>query len=301
MTSWWYAENGQQFGPIDESSLVQTFRAGKIGLQTLVWREGMAQWQNLATVPELRSLMAPPPRPMPPQMPPMPQAAAMPAMRPQSQAAPQARPAARPSESAYAASYAQPYQGPQAVGGTAQPELQGRLANYSERYLARSLDSWIACMVLAIPCGILYVVGLSAVLVAHSTIVGIIMFALSFFVDTLIFGIFGNTTGKALLGVRVLRGEGRKLSFGDYLARNFMVWLRGFGAGIWGFNIVMPLLQANRFNKSKPASYDISSNTQVMAVPVAAWRKAVFTLLYILFVIYLFIFFIIPTINSWNA
>jgi len=292
MTSWWYAENGQQFGPIDQNSLTQHFRAGKVTPQTLVWREGMAQWQNLASVPELRILMAPPV----PSMPPIPQRAPTPsAIQPQPHAIPQARPTAP--ANTYAANYAQAYQSPQAVTAIAEPEVHGRPASIMERYLARSLDVWIAVLIVIIPYILLFVLGLGSILAEHKYVIAFILCALSFFVDALIFGIFGNTPGKALLGVRVLRSNGSKPGFGHYLMRNIKVWIRGLGLGIPPFNFFAPLLQANRLSKSQPVSYDRASQDQVITVPVAPWRKAVFTILYILFSLYLIIFYIIPQMN----
>ncbi len=41
---WYYAENGQQVGPITASDLEGLAHAGKVTPETLVWREGMANW-----------------------------------------------------------------------------------------------------------------------------------------------------------------------------------------------------------------------------------------------------------------
>jgi uncharacterized RDD family membrane protein YckC len=64
--SWYYADNGRQAGPIDDATLDNMIRLGSIGQDTLVWKEGMANWQPLSTV---RPAAAPPPpaAPVPPQ------------------------------------------------------------------------------------------------------------------------------------------------------------------------------------------------------------------------------------------
>lgn len=41
---WHYVVNGQQRGPIEENDLLALRRAGNVGDETLVWREGMADW-----------------------------------------------------------------------------------------------------------------------------------------------------------------------------------------------------------------------------------------------------------------
>ncbi len=45
---WYYVENGRRIGPIDETTLDTLVRAGAVGAETLVWREGMAEWRPYA-------------------------------------------------------------------------------------------------------------------------------------------------------------------------------------------------------------------------------------------------------------
>jgi hypothetical protein len=48
MSDWYYsAGNNQRQGPLSSDDLVAQFRYGRIGLDTLVWRENQAQWQPL--------------------------------------------------------------------------------------------------------------------------------------------------------------------------------------------------------------------------------------------------------------
>jgi uncharacterized RDD family membrane protein YckC len=43
--NWYYVNAGQQTGPVDEAQLDALWSTGQIGAETLVWREGMANWQ----------------------------------------------------------------------------------------------------------------------------------------------------------------------------------------------------------------------------------------------------------------
>jgi uncharacterized RDD family membrane protein YckC len=43
--NWYYVDGGQQAGPVDDAQLEELLRSGKINPGTLVWREGMANWQ----------------------------------------------------------------------------------------------------------------------------------------------------------------------------------------------------------------------------------------------------------------
>lgn len=52
--NWHYALDGQQLGPISESELAQLFTAGTVRSDTLVWRDGLPEWQSLSTaLPQL--------------------------------------------------------------------------------------------------------------------------------------------------------------------------------------------------------------------------------------------------------
>src|SRR5580658_7517610 len=48
--NWFYADGNQKIGPLSDSQLDELLRLGKISPATLVWREGMSEWQpmNLA-------------------------------------------------------------------------------------------------------------------------------------------------------------------------------------------------------------------------------------------------------------
>lgn len=52
MTQWYYGSGGGQHGPVGEGELRALIASGAVGPQTLVWREGMAGWLPLQSVPE---------------------------------------------------------------------------------------------------------------------------------------------------------------------------------------------------------------------------------------------------------
>ena len=58
--------NNQQAGPYSLDMLQQMQQSGSFGATTMIWREGMAEWKNAATLPELLHLFGggvPPPLP----------------------------------------------------------------------------------------------------------------------------------------------------------------------------------------------------------------------------------------------
>ena len=46
---WYYVENGQQAGPVEATEFAQLVRLGKLRADTLVWREGLANWEPFST------------------------------------------------------------------------------------------------------------------------------------------------------------------------------------------------------------------------------------------------------------
>lgn len=61
--SWYYANQGQQSGPVEDSIFEDLVRQGVIGPATLVWREGMANWIPYSQVHATATAGSPPPPP----------------------------------------------------------------------------------------------------------------------------------------------------------------------------------------------------------------------------------------------
>jgi hypothetical protein len=66
-SSYFIAVNNAQAGPFDLATLQNRAREGSFTRQTLVWKQGMANWAPAETVPELQGLFAAVPPPLPPQ------------------------------------------------------------------------------------------------------------------------------------------------------------------------------------------------------------------------------------------
>lgn len=71
MSDWYYsAGNDQRQGPLSSDDLVAQFRHGRIGLDTLVWRDGQAQWRPLGDFAAELGLATSTGTPLPPPLPP---------------------------------------------------------------------------------------------------------------------------------------------------------------------------------------------------------------------------------------
>jgi hypothetical protein len=66
--SFYVAIDGKQAGPFDMAALQQYAQQGKIDRDTLVWKQGMANWTPAGKVDEMSSLFGAAPPPLPPQL-----------------------------------------------------------------------------------------------------------------------------------------------------------------------------------------------------------------------------------------
>ena len=64
-SAYYYALNGQQAGPATIAELTQLYASRTITAETLVWKQGMANWAALNTVSELQSIIGSTPPPLP--------------------------------------------------------------------------------------------------------------------------------------------------------------------------------------------------------------------------------------------
>ncbi len=80
--SWYIVNAGRQEGPFPEAQLRAFIAAGHITADTLVWSEGMADWQRAGDVPGLIAAAAAPPPPPGPPPAPLPGSARWPAVNP---------------------------------------------------------------------------------------------------------------------------------------------------------------------------------------------------------------------------
>jgi uncharacterized RDD family membrane protein YckC len=58
--SWYYAENNERRGPVEDAAFQSLVTAGTIKSDTLVWREGMAEWQPYSQMATAASAVSAP-------------------------------------------------------------------------------------------------------------------------------------------------------------------------------------------------------------------------------------------------
>ena len=56
---WYYAQNGQQSGPVAATVIIHLISTGQLPADSLVWKKGLPQWQPVTSVPEFASVRPP--------------------------------------------------------------------------------------------------------------------------------------------------------------------------------------------------------------------------------------------------
>ncbi len=126
---------------------------------------------------------------------------------------------------------------------------------------------------------------------------GILCLPIGLILDALIYEFFGNTPGKAFLGLKVGTIYNRSLNFSQYLTRNFSMWLRGLALYLPLINCFAMAYQASRLGKGQQASYDELTEHRVFRTQIGLMRKVIF---YVIFVCILLFISILNTKQNFN-
>ena len=84
----------------------------------------------------------------------------------------------------------------------------------------------------------------------------VLVAAILFFSDTLVYALFKNTLGKKLCGIGVCDHEGRRIDGTGYFTRSLRVFFEGWGGYIPLWNIVTMAWQYKCVCKNRPTMYD---------------------------------------------
>lgn len=238
---WYYAINGDRHGPVSNEELARLVAAGTVTGETLVWRQGLAQWQPW-------SQLAP--------STPLPDVASMPPPLTGAPAAPSTPPLRPVAVAPAAVDYAE-------------PELV--YGGFWLRFVAKFIDGLILGIVGFILAGVLMkdliplmeqmdpnnpdpeqVMQIIAIYLKVWFYNQIILLAYNWF----FLAKFEATPGKLALGLRIVRADGSKLSHGRILGRFFAEKLSALVLYI-GYIIA-------GFDDEKRAMHDMICDTRVV-------------------------------------
>lgn len=221
MTEWYYADaQRERHGPVDASVIREKFRQGALDLATLVWREGMQQWQPLSAAAEELQLVQAPAEPG------IDLRADYSAI--ENGTAP--LPAVATQAAAAQASAYSPYAAPGSITHDPSNVVHGGNivhAGFLRRFAASIIDSFITGILsyaLLIPLAL--IMGVSLISLAQSEMAGagalvtfyILNYAISVLVPAVYFGWMQSSSnmaslGKLSVGAKVVRSNGERISF----------------------------------------------------------------------------------------
>jgi len=144
------------------------------------------------------------------------------------------------------------------------------------RFWARTLDlSVVTPPALILSSSIVTVGGGSNVIFLLAFVVAVL---LPFFLDACLVGLFGNSLGKALLGITVLDKDGRKPGFHDTLRRNLYVCGYGYWTGLLPLVSWIPMLLAYRDLRGEngETKWDAALGYEVWRTSGSSWQVVCF-------------------------
>lgn len=271
---WYYVDAGQQAGPVDEAQLPELVRTGKIQPATLVWHEGMANWQPLREVAPPSVLPPPPPAGLPPTS-----ESAPPRSAPLDAVPPLAdEVVCNECHNRFARDQASQY-GTVWVCAQCRPNFLRRFQGQSPaaagfhyggfwiRFAAKIVDQLILSAVLGVPYGLIFFFnfwrdGLGAgqeptfAFFVFQILGGLMFTLLAVAYNGFFLGKFDATPGKMLCGLKVVASDGTKVTYGRAFGRSFAELLSGLICDI-GYIIAA-------FDSEKRSLHDHIANTRVI-------------------------------------
>jgi uncharacterized RDD family membrane protein YckC len=264
---WYYVSaDRQRQGPVPAETIRELLRSGTLNARSLVWRQGMPQWVALEGVAGELGVAAdaPPPAPLPP-------ARAEPTLATDTEAGATRVPHAEPKEASPDAAMQQAYAAQVGPDPQVRAVFHGDghvvYAGFWKRFAANFIDSFIVGMVSGVIGGIIGAIFGFAIIsgggdpFTGSMLSNALNFLIGLALGLLYYGGFHSsssqaTPGKLLIGIKVARGDGDRLTPVRAGARFLAIYINFFTLGIgW-------LLAA--FTQRKQALHDFICDTIVV-------------------------------------
>jgi uncharacterized RDD family membrane protein YckC len=256
---WYYAEGALQNGPVTDEEFRGLVENGKVRGETLVWREGMANWQPYASVatPAVGEAVIPAPPAL---------VAAAPLAAHEVVCQHCGKVVAKENAIQYGTAWVcadcKPVFVQKLREGASVPLEQARYAGFWIRVGAKLIDGLILGVVLVAPF-LIYMFRLAAggAPDPQQQIIAQVVFQLAYWIvlvgfNTFFIGKFAATPGKMACGLRVIMSDGNRVSYGRACGRAFADILSGLICNI-GYIIAA-------FDDQKRALHDHMCDTRVV-------------------------------------
>ena len=239
----WIIIDGEKSGPFDIAQIARRLESGDLKPETYGWIEGMREWQPLSTIPQFSESCRQAQTPTPPPLP----AVVFDSTAPPSTAH---------------------WQIPAST-------MQEKTAILIRRFFARWFDMllWSSAYMCA-----LQLSGSDLKSLMMSFWFNYTMMIVWLLIEAAMIHAWGSTPGKALLGLRVRRADGRALRVGLSLLRSIRVYLMGMGMS---HPLLLPLCHGFSWwfvRKHGAALWDGAVGVRVTMQPIQVWRWVIYAL-----------------------
>lgn len=102
------------------------------------------------------------------------------------------------------------------------------------------------------------------------------------FIEATMLSVFGNTAGKAILGISLHKKDSKSLEFDDLLMRTFDVFLKGYALGVPLINWFTMLAAKSRLEEKGETSWDKKYGFKVTVHPIASTRYALYVVAFLI-------------------
>lgn len=143
------------------------------------------------------------------------------------------------------------------------------------RYFARSIDTTLASLIIAIPVGIF-----SGPTHDYPILLQMLVLVTWVPIESILISRFGSTPGKWLLSTRITQRSEEPISFQTALNRSFSVWWRGLGIGLPVVSFVCQILSWKQLKEKHITPWDQENNLIVMHEPLDSIKIASVVLFY---------------------
>jgi len=249
---WWYVDsNDHKVGPISKDQLRLALVSEKIATNTSVWKNGLAEWVSLDSIPELNDIIEDMPPPI------------------------------------VGETHSEPVQEIPVETKISESEkvIPSSKPRPWIRLWARSFDIFIFVFITAFLLGVtealLDVEVLTAPEFMNNPLSNLFFLPLAFVVDSIAFVLFGNTPGKAILNIHLKNSDGSNLQFSQVIRRNFAVWIKGLGFGIPIITLFTMASAHGDLKKRGICTWDINQNINVEHGKVGWLRGLSYTACYL--------------------
>lgn len=243
MTQIWVKFNGKARGPYSLDSFMRMHKSGEITDEHEVWSDDMEAWKKLGDIKSQKIHIN---------------------FKPSAETAPKFH-----SLDVYS---------PKIEAST----MRRNIAGPWRRFFARMFDVWFftlsVCMPLLFFWAYYFPLSYISLIPKNEILLGMCILLAAFIADSIVYSIFGNTPGKALLGVKVRKPDGCKYLAEEYFVRNLYVWWSGLALGIPILNFVTMFMQYRKIKTKGFASYDLEKESEVLVERESSFKTAIFIL-----------------------